>query len=98
VHDRADFVAGVRLLSIVLTISLVGLAANMMYIRRRGYFREGLHSEAFERAYFASVTVWVLPLVALGLSYLIGPWALVPIVVMALLSLLPFDLPADETI
>jgi uncharacterized membrane protein len=98
VHDRADFVAGVRLLSIVLTTSLVGLAANMMYIRRRGYFREGLHSEAFERAYFASVSVWVLPLVALGLSYLIGPWALVPIVLMALLSLLPFDLPGDETI
>jgi len=98
VHDRADFVAGVRLLSIVLTVSLVGLAANMTYIRRHGYFRPGLHQESFERAYFASVTVWVLPLVALGLSYVIGPWALAPIVAMSLLSLLPFDLPGDAAV
>ncbi len=98
VHDRTDFVAGVRLLSIVLTVSLVGLAANMTYIRRHDYFRPGLHQESFERAYFASVTVWVLPLLALGLSYVIGPWALAPIVVMSLLSLLPFDLPGDAAV
>jgi uncharacterized membrane protein len=98
VHERADFVAGVRLLAVVLTVSLVGLAANMTYIRRHGYFRPGLHQESFERAYFASVTVWVLPLLALGLSYVVGPWALAPIVVMSLLSLLPFDLPGDAAV
>jgi uncharacterized membrane protein len=98
VHDEQDFVSGVRLLSVVLAASLVGLAANMTYIRRRGYFREGLHTEAFERAYFASVTVWVLPLVALGLTYVVGPWAIAPIVVMAVLSLLPFDLPGDAAV
>lgn len=98
VHDRSDFVAGVRLLSIVLTVSLVGLAANMTYIRRHGYFRPGLHEESFERAYFASVTVWVLPLVALGLSWVVGPWSLAPIVAMSLLSLLPFDLPGDAAV
>lgn len=98
VHDRSDFVAGVRLLSVVLTVSLIGLAVNMTYIRRRGYFRDGLHTESFERAYFASVTVWVLPLLALVLTYVVGPWALVPIVVMSLLSLLPFDLPGDAAV
>jgi uncharacterized membrane protein len=98
VHDERDFVSGVRLLSIVLSASLIGLAANMTYIRRRGYFREGLHAEGFERAYFASVTVWVLPLVALGLTYVVGPWAIAPIVVMAVLSLLPFDLPGDAAV
>ena len=98
VHDEQDFVSGVRLLSLVLSASLMGLAENMRYIRRRGYFRDGLHAEAFERAYFASVTVWVLPLVALGLSYVIGPWAIAPIVVMAVLSLLPFDLPGDAAV
>jgi len=98
VHDEQDFVSGVRLLSIVLSASLIGLAANMTYIRRRGYFREGLHTESFERAYFASVTVWVLPLLALGLTYVVGPWAIAPIVVMAVLSLLPFDLPGDAAV
>jgi uncharacterized membrane protein len=98
VHDRHDFVSGIRLLSLVLSASLIGLAGNMTYIRRRGYFREGLHAEAFERAYLASVTVWVLPLLALGLSYVVGPWAITPIVVMSALSLLPFDLPGDAAL
>ena len=98
IHNHDDFVAGVRLLSVVLSISLVGLAGNMTYIRRRGYFREGLPSEAFERAYLASVTVWVLPLLALGLSYVVGPWAIAPIVLMSLMSLLPFDLPGEGAV
>ena len=98
VHDEHDFVSGVRLLSLVLSVSLMGLAANMTYIRRRGYFREGLDTEAFRRAYLASVTVWVLPLTALALSYAVGPWAIAPIVVMSVLSLLPFDLPGDAAV
>jgi uncharacterized membrane protein len=98
VHDETDFVSGVRLLSIVLSASLIGLAGNMTYIRRRGYFREGLHAESFDRAYFASVTVWVLPLLALGLSYVVGAWAIAPIVVMSVLSLLPFDLPGEGAV
>jgi len=98
VHDEHDFVSGVRLLSLVLSGSLMGLAANMTYIRRHGYFRDGLDTEAFERAYLASVTVWVLPLAALALSYVIGPWAIAPIVVMSVLSLLPFDLPGDAAV
>lgn len=93
VHDERDFVSGVRLLSVVLAASLLGLAGNMRYIRRRGYFRDGLPAEAFQRAYLASVTVWTLPLVALGLSYVVGAWSIAPIVVMSVLSLLPFDLP-----
>jgi hypothetical protein len=40
----------------------------------------------------------VLPLLALGLTYVIGPWAIAPIVVMAVLSLLPFDLPGDAAV
>ena len=98
VHDEQDFVSGVRLLAVVLSVSLIGLAANMTYIRRRGYFRDGLHTEAFSRAYSASVTVWVLPVLALGLSYVVGPWAIAPIVLMAVTSLLPFDLPGDAAV
>lgn len=44
------------------------------------------------------MTVWVLPLLALGLSYVVGAWAIAPIVVMSVLSLLPFDLPGEGAV
>jgi hypothetical protein len=80
----------------VLTFSLAGFAANVRYIRRRGYFRTDLHPEDFERGYLAAETVFLLPLLAFGLTFVVGSWALAPIVVMSLLSLLPFELREGE--
>jgi uncharacterized membrane protein len=96
VGDDRDFVAAVRLLTVVLTFSLAGFAANVRYIRRRGYFRTDLHPEDFERGYLAAETVFLLPLLAFGLTFVVGSWALAPIVVMSLLSLLPFELREGE--
>ena len=96
VGNHNDFVAAVRLLSIVMTVSLLGFAMNLRYIRRRGYFRTDLHQEDFERGYLAGVTIFLLPLASLALTWVVGPWALAPIVAMSLLSLLPFELRDGE--
>jgi len=96
VGNDADLVAAVRLLALVLTVSLAGFAFNFRYIRRRGYFRTDLHPEDFERGYLAAVTVFLLPLLSFGLTYVVGKWALAPIVVMSLMSLLPFELRDGE--
>jgi len=101
VDDRDDFVAGIRLLAIVLTISMIAFSSMMVYLRRRGLFRtDVLDPRRFEIAYLLGTTVWVWPILALPLSFVIGPFALVPIIIFMIVSLLPIEaLPAglDET-
>ncbi len=96
--DRDDFVAGIRLLSIVLTISMVAFSWLMVYLRRRGLFRSDvLDPGLFQLAYRLGVTVWVWPLLALLLSFVIGPFALAPIVIFMIVSLIPIEaLPAGK--
>ena len=101
VDDRDDFVAGIRLLAIVLTISMVAFSSLMVYLRRRDLFRtDVLDPRLFELAYRLGTTVWVWPLLALVLSFVIGPFALAPIIIFMIVSLMPIEaLPAglDET-
>lgn len=96
VDDRDDFVAGIRLLSIVLLVSMIAFSSLMIYLRHRDMFKtEILHPQRFEVAYRLATTAWLWPLLALALSLLIGPYALVPIVLFVLLALLPYEaLPA----
>lgn len=90
--DRHDFVAAIRLLAIVLTISTGAFSLMMVYQRHRGLFRtEVLDPKIFKLAYLVVITVWVWPLAALALSYVIGPFALAPIVIYMLISLMPIE-------
>ena len=101
VDDRDDFVAGIRLLAIVLAVSMIAFSSMMVYLRRRGLFRtDVLDPRLFEIAYRLGTTVWVWPILALVLSFVIGPFALAPIIIFMVISLMPIEaLPAglDET-
>jgi uncharacterized membrane protein len=96
VDDRDDFVAGIRLLSIALLVSMIAFGSLMIYLRHRDMFRtEILHPQRFEVAYRLTTTAWLWPLLALALSFVVGPYALVPIVLFVLLALMPYEaLPA----
>lgn len=90
--DRNDFIAGIRLLAIVLMIDTVAFSMMMIYLRRRGMFRtEVLDPRLFEIAYRLATTVWIWPILALGLSFVIGPFALAPIVIFLLIALVPIE-------
>jgi uncharacterized membrane protein len=96
VDDRDDFVAGIRLLGTVLAISMVAFSSMMVYLRRRGLFRtEALDPRLLELAYRLAVTVWVWPVLAIALTFVVGPWALVAIGMFTLITLVPIEaLPA----
>jgi hypothetical protein len=98
VHNRDDFVAAIRLLAILLTVSMIAFSSLTVYLRRRGLFRtEVLDPRLFEIAYRLGTTVWVWPLVTLVLTFVIGPYALAPIVIFMILSLMPIEaLPAEQ--
>jgi uncharacterized membrane protein len=101
VHDREDFTAGIRLLSIALLVSMLAFAALMLYLRNRELFRtDALDAARFELAYRLATTAWIWPLLALVLSFVIGPYALLPIFLFMTISLMPLEaLPAgvDES-
>jgi uncharacterized membrane protein len=98
VDDRDDFVAGIRLLSIGLTVSMIAFSSLMVYLRRRRLFRSDvLDPKVFELAYRLAVTAWAWPLLALALSFVIGPFALLPVVGLMLVALMPIEpLPPGE--
>jgi uncharacterized membrane protein len=98
VHNRDDFVAAIRLLAIVLAVSMIAFSTLTVYLRRRGFFRtDVLDPRLFEIAYRLGTTVWIWPLLTIGLSFVIGPYALVPIVIFMLVSLMPIEaLPAEQ--
>ena len=96
VHDREDFIAGIRLLAIALLVSMLAFGGLMLYLRRFDLYRTDVLDPArFELAYLLGTTAWFWPLLALGLSFVIGPYALAPMFVFMTISLIPIDaLPA----
>ncbi len=96
VHDRDDFIASVRLLAIVLSISMGFFCSMMVYMRRRGFFRADLDSETFEFAYLIATSAWIWPVACLALTWVIGPWALIAIAVFFVITMLPIEALADR--
>jgi uncharacterized membrane protein len=98
VDDRDDFVAGIRLLSIALLVSMISFSCLMIYLRRLDLFRaDVLDPRLFKLAYWLATTVWIWPLLAFALSFVIGPYALLPIIFFMGISLMPLDaLPAGS--
>lgn len=96
VHDRSDFIAAVRLLAIVMSISMGAFAACFLYLRRGGFFRADLDPGLFNTAYTLSMTVAVWPLLTLALTFVIGPWALAVMVLHLLSLLIPLDAMSTE--
>lgn len=96
VDDRDDFVAGIRLLSIALLVSMLAFSALMIYLRHRGLFRTDiLDAQRFELAYRLATTAWIWPLLALALSFVVGPYALTFVIVFMVIALMPIEaLPA----
>lgn len=92
VDNGNDFVAGIRLLAIALMVSTVAFSLMMVYLRHSGYFStDVLDPRLFELAYWLAITVWIWPLLALVLSFVIGPFALVPIVIYVLIAMVPIE-------
>ncbi|MEJ7635929.1 hypothetical protein [Aeromicrobium sp.] len=75
---------------------MIAFSGLMVYLRRRGVFRtDVLDPGLFELACRLGITVWAWPLLAFLLSFVIGPFALVPIVIFMIVSLIPIEaLPA----
>lgn len=96
VHDRDDFVSGIRLLSIALLVSMLAFGGLVVYLRHRDLFRtDVLDPRRFQLAYVLATTAWIWPLLALGLSFAIGPYALSFVIGFMVLALWPIEaLPA----
>jgi uncharacterized membrane protein len=90
--NREDLVAAIRLLAVVLTISTIAFSLMMVYLRHRDLFRiEILDPTLFELAYRLGTTVWVWPVLAFALTYVIGAFAIVPIVIYMVIALVPIE-------
>lgn len=93
-----DFTAGVRLLAVVLTISMVALCALVAHQRWRGYVRADLQPDRFALVYLLCTTAFLWPLGGLLLTFVVGGWGLVPIAGLTVLSLVPVEaLPRETT-
>ena len=89
--SSADFTAGVRLLAIVLSISMVAFCSLVAYQRWRGYFRTDLDPDRFAMVFRLAATAFVWPVSGLLLTFVVGGWGLVAIAGLTVLSLLPVE-------
>jgi uncharacterized membrane protein len=94
--NRDDFTSAVRLMAVVLLFSMLGFTGLVAYLDRYGLFRTDVDPGLFGLARLIALTAWVWPLATLLLSYVVGPWALTPTVLLFALSLAPLDLLTSE--
>ena len=90
-HNQEDLAVAVRLWAVVLFISFLFLAAFVFYALRRGLFHDDVDPATLRLAVVTGSTVWIFPLLAFGLSYVV-PWlGLATFGAVFLLGLLPYD-------
>lgn len=93
-HD--GLTAAVRLMTVILLLSTVTYAGLFFYLDRQGFFRADLDPDALWTARLLSLSIPVWPLVALGLTFVVGPWSLVVVIGHFVLTLLPYDVMTSE--
>ena len=90
-HDDGDLGSAVRLMALVIFCAMVTFSAAVVYLFKRGFFREDLDERKFQTYLPLLITPWVWPAAAFVLSAL-SPWlGLGVIAIYVALSLVPFD-------